>query len=116
MQGNNQYNPTPENNWQNSFQPPPPPPPKDVKPLISMILGIVGIVIGCCCPIAGIGLGVAAVIIAGICYSQNLETNKGFYLAGLITGIAAIVLHIINMILGVVLGMSGFYDSLYSMF
>ena len=76
---------------------------KEIKPMLSMILGIAGIVMSCCCTFAGIGLGIAAAVIGGMCMSQKLEP-KGQALAGLITGIAAIVISIAAIIISIVMG------------
>ena len=112
MQENYQNYRQPEGGGMNNY----PPPKKDIKPLLSMIFGIAGIVVGCCCALAGVGLGSAAVIIGALCMAQKLQAGKGFYIAGFTTGIVAVVLHILNMILGFILNMSGFYEELFNMF
>ena len=72
--------------------------------LISMICGILGILIGCtCCTFAGVGLGILAAVLA-IIERVTLGKFSGLAIAGLICGGAALVLSVVNMVLGGILG------------
>ena len=100
MQDNNQNNQFPDDNWSNDA----PPPKKDVKPLLSLIFSIVGLVIGiCCCTYAGMGLGIAAVILGIVFMSKHEQKGKGMAIAGIIIGALALIGSIINAILGAAL-------------
>ena len=72
-------------------------PPSNTLALVSMILGIAGIILNCCCWPLSVALGIAAIItgIIGLNKVKNgTGSGKGMALAGLICGIVGIVLGI----------------------
>lgn len=71
--------------------------------IASMVCGIVGILIGCCCAMIGILLGGIGVALALYSKKLNGGVMVTFAKVGLILGIISAVLHIINAILGAVL-------------
>lgn len=79
------------------------------KPLVSLILGICGIVFVCVGP--GLPCAVAALIVSNIAINQGFDDSKAKI--GRILGIVGIVLGVIAyigaFILGVMSGMSGSY-------
>lgn len=95
---------------------PPTQPEENVMPLLSMIFGISAIVVGCCCTYLGIGLGIAAIVLAVVCKNKNIDYNRGFRITGFVTGIIGTITSTINMIAGIVLGVTGFWDGFFSAF
>jgi len=89
-----------------------PEPEKSQLPLVSMSLGISGVVSGFfCCELIAIPLGIAAIVLAVICLTKKIEYNKGFTWAGLGTGIAAVVIHtVILLIMVSVVGLAVFIE------
>ena len=105
---------------------PPPPPPgggygggvpgavpgRNQKALISMILGIVGLLGTCLCGIFAAGpLGIAAIVLGVLgrneIASKPGETGNGMALAGIILGVVALILSVVVIIL---VGSGGFED------
>ena len=81
-------------------------PPSNGLAVTSMILGIVGIVSDCCCWPLGAALGIAAIITGVIGLNKVKDGTgggKGMAMAGVICGIAAILLGIASLIGGLVL-------------
>lgn len=71
--------------------------------IASLVLGITGIVPGCCCTYIGIILGILAVVF-GILFlreNKNLVDGKGLAIAGIVLGAIAVVLNIVLIIIGV---------------
>ena len=68
--------------------------------IISLVCGILGILLSCCCTWAAFPLFVAAIILAIV---EKSKTGKmsGFAIAGLICGIVSIVLGIVISIVGI---------------
>jgi hypothetical protein len=80
--------------------------PNTTLAMTSMILGIAGIVLDCCCWPLGAGLGIAAIITGVIGLNKVKDGTgggKGMALAGVICGVAAILLGIASLIGGLVL-------------
>lgn len=76
--------------------------------IASLVLGIVGIVVGCCSGLFGLILSVVGVVLGVLGYTKN-KTKLG--LAGLIVCIVACVWSVISWIIGVALLTS--LESLY---
>lgn len=97
---NNQFNNKPEK--------------KNGLGITSMILGIVGLVLGCCgCYYLSIPLGIASIIL-GIISMRKKETTRGFAIAGIITGSIGIVLTLIIVIMIVYMKSNGTYENIMS--
>ncbi len=62
--------------------------------IVSLICGIVGIVVSCCCCL-GPAAGIAA-IITGIMSIKKQAPGKGMAIAGIITGAVSVVLYLIS--------------------
>ena len=69
--------------------------------IVSLVLGILAIVIGCCFTWLGIILGIAA-IVCGVL--ANKQGKTGLATAGIICGAVGLVFAIIWLILGAVMG------------
>lgn len=87
-------------------------PGRNQKALISMILGIVGLLGTCLCGIFAAGpLGIAAIVLGVLgrkeIASRPGETGSGMALAGIILGVVALILAVIGIIL---VGTGGFED------
>ena len=78
--------------------------------IIGLVLGIIGIVVCCCLACGGLVFGIAGLICSIIGNNQN--GRNGIGTAGMVVSIVAIVLSIINMILGGVLSASGLYNEI----
>jgi len=81
-------------------------PPSTGLAVTSMVLGIVAIVINCCCTLLGAALGIAAIITGFIALNKVKDgtgAGKGMAMAGLICGIIAVVLGIGLLILSLVI-------------
>lgn len=92
-----------------STPPPPPPPgygatpaaPQNAQGLVAMILGIVAIPLVCCVYI-GLPVGIAAAVLGYMGKQKadrGLATNGGQALAGIITGVIAVVFALILLVL-----------------
>jgi hypothetical protein len=82
--------------------------PNNTLGLIAMILGIVSIPLVCCF-FLGVPVAIAAIITGWMGKAkaeQGLATNRGQALAGFYCGIAAIVLAILSVIVGLIFGFS----------
>jgi hypothetical protein len=77
-----------------------PPPPQNNLAMGAMVVGILGILMGLCCPLIGFPLNVAAMIMGGMSLKPP---NKGMAMAGLICGIVGLLLTIANAIAGVII-------------
>ena len=111
-----------------STQPPPPPGPsgmpgaapaqQNMKAIIGLVLGGIGIVMALCCSILGILLGGGGAAL-GYLAQQDIakglapQSSKGMAKAALIVGIVALVASALSLIIGLAMGMSnGFRTSL----
>lgn len=71
--------------------------------LASMIVGIVSVLIGCCCGLFGIPVGLVAAVLGFVGLKQVAErgqSGRGMAIAGIATGAAGIILGIIMFALG----------------
>lgn len=95
--------PTYDNVYNNTYEQPvtPPEPQKtDTLAIVSLILGIASIVLGCCVPYLGIALGVGGII----CSVMSKKKQKtGMATAGLVCSIIGIVLTLIWIVCSVAL-------------
>jgi hypothetical protein len=101
QESNNPYQPPLPGNPQfgyGGFQPGPPP--QNNLAMGAMIVGILGILMGLCCPLIGFPLNLAAMIMGGM---SLRPPNKGMAMAGLVCGIVGMLLTIANAIAGVIL-------------
>ncbi len=69
--------------------------------IVSLVLGILAIVTGCCITYLGILFGIAAIICAVL---ANKQGKTGLATGGLVCGIIGLVLAILWIILGAVMG------------
>jgi len=108
--GQNPYGQTPYNqNMYNQYnQDDYPQNTSNAKGNISMVLGILSMVI-CCCYYLAIPLGIAAIIF-GIVSLKQKEPQKGFAIAGIVTGIIAFLLVIVLFFMALLVYESGAYD------
>ena len=90
----------------------PPPVKGDIKPLLSMIFGITAIVMACCCYVLGAGFGIAAIILALL---SKTDHNKGFKIAGLVTGIIGLVFDVFQMLFVFAFGFAEMFSYEYFM-
>lgn len=77
---------------------------KSTLAIVSLVCGIVGIVLGCCCclgPVAGV-----AAIITGVMNIKKQAPGKGMAMAGIIMGAISVVLYLIIFIVNMVTGAS----------
>lgn len=82
--------------------------------IAALVLGIVSIVVGCCCTPVGFICGGIAVVL-GILVKKNGTGNQSQALAGIICGAIGVVGSIINAIVGAAMGssfMEGFEEGL----
>jgi len=107
--GNSSQNPY-QPSQQFGFQPPPNKPPGQPRneglAITSLVLGIVGIVSACCCWLLSGPIGIAATITGFIALgkvNQGSAGGKGMAIAGVVTGIVAILLSVASLILGIAL-------------
>ena len=84
----------------------------NVLQIVGLVLSILGIVVCCCLACGGLVLGIAGLVCSIIGNGQAGKNGVG--LAGMICGIVAIVLSIINMILGGVITSTGLYQQMIS--
>ncbi|MGN0347727.1 MAG: DUF4190 domain-containing protein, partial [Lachnospiraceae bacterium] len=83
--------------------------PKQSKALaiVALILGILSILLDCCCAVLGFVLGVTAIILACVYRKNNDGQFGGMALAGLICGCVGIATMVISLALGIASGFSG---------
>lgn len=72
--------------------------------IVSLICGIAGIVISCCCCL-GPAAGIAAIITGAISIKKQ-NPGKGMAIAGIITGAVSVVLYLVLMIISLASGAS----------
>jgi hypothetical protein len=79
--------------------------------IISLVCGILGLLISCCCTWAAFPLFIAAIILAIV---EKTKTGKmsGFAIAGLICGIVTIVSVIISIVFSAFISLGGFWTDL----
>lgn len=100
-QNNGYYNGSYQNNGKRNY----------TLGLTSMVLGILSVVFICCCYSITPVLGIASIVLGIISIKKN-EDNKGFAIAGIITGIMGIVLAVVTIVAFIYLKESGIYDEL----
>lgn len=76
-----------------------------------MILGILSVVLACCCYYLAIPLGVASVIL-GIVSMKKQESTKGFAIAGIILGCVGFIFAVVTVISAIYMQKSGMYDEI----
>lgn len=76
--------------------------------IASMVLGILSIVLICCCYIMSIPLGLAAVIF-GIVSIKKDEPHRGYAIAGIITGDIGFIFSVAILILVIYMMETGIY-------
>ncbi|MGI5969133.1 MAG: DUF4190 domain-containing protein [Lachnospiraceae bacterium] len=86
-------------------------PKKNTCGIISMILGILSVVLACCCYYLAIPLGVASVIL-GIVSMKKQESTKGFAIAGIILGCVGFIFAVVTVISAIYMQESGMYDEI----
>lgn len=86
-------------------------PKKNTCGIISMILGILSVVLACCCYYLAIPLGVASVIL-GIVSIKKQESTKGFAIAGIILGCVGFIFAVVTVISAIYMQKSGMYDEI----
>jgi len=86
--------------YQNPVEPAGPSSPNTLQ-IVSLVLGIAGIVLGCCISYLGVILGIAGLLCAVF---GNKEGKTGVGTAGFVCSIVALVLGIIWVIVGLVFG------------
>lgn len=86
-------------------------PKKNTCGIISMILGILSVVLACCCYYLAIPLGVASVIL-GIVSMKKQESTKGFAIAGIILGCVGFIFAVVTVISAIYMQKSGMYDEI----
>ena len=121
---NNQY----ENNQPQYHQPPygqpqygQPPygqpqyeePKKSTLAIVSLVLGIVALLLSCCCSYLSIPLGIAAVVCGAISI-KNKEGGKGMAIAGMITGGVGFFFAVLLVVMTFYMQQSGLYDQMLS--
>ena len=84
--------------------------------IVSLVLGIVSILAGCCCGLCGAPVPIAA-IITGVIAKVKKKPGSGMALAGIITGAVGLVVAIVMVIVGIASGnstsfMKGFSEGL----
>jgi hypothetical protein len=79
--------------------------------IISLVCGILGLLISCCCTWAAFPLFIAAIILAIV---EKTKTGKmsGFAIAGLICGIVTIVSVIISIVFSAFISLGGFWTEM----
>ena len=75
--------------------------------IVSLILGILSILLNCCCAVLGFVLGVTAIILACVYRKNNDGQFGGLALAGLICGCVGIATMVISLAFGIASGFSG---------
>lgn len=84
-----------QNFQNNNYQQPTPPEPKknDTLAIVSLILGIAAIVMGCCITYLGIALGIGGIVCSVM--SKNKSGKSGLGTAGMVCSIIGIVFAVI---------------------
>lgn len=77
---------------------------KNGKAIASLVLGILSLVLGCCCTYLGIILGIISIILANLSKKDSDGIMEGKAKAGMICSIVAIVFSVVSIIL-VLVGM-----------
>lgn len=99
----------------------PEPEQKQTLSIVSLVLGIVGLLFSCCC-CAGIPFDIAAIVVGILAKKKNVP-GQGMALAGIILGAVGIVIYIITVIINLATGsgeaftnsfMEGFQEGLNS--
>lgn len=94
--------PTYNNVYNNTYEQPVAPPEQsqktDTLAIVSLILGIASIVLGCCVPYLGIALGIGGIICSVL---SSKKQKSGFATAGLVCSIIGIVLMVLWIIFSV---------------
>ena len=99
----------------------PEPEQKATLSIVSLVLGIVGLVFSCCCCL-GVPFDIAAIVVGIIAKKKNVP-SQGMALAGIILGAVALVIYVITVIINLVTGsgeafsnsfMEGFQEGLNS--
>ena len=83
--------------------------------ITSMILGIVGIVLSCCCGVFTLPLSIGAVVTGFVAISQaNAGTagGKAFAITGLVCGFCAIGMVVLLFVLGMFMHMPGIMQAI----
>lgn len=83
--------------------------------ITSMVLGILSLVLTCCCYLMSIPLGICAVVFGIVSIRKN-EAQRGFAIAGIITGAIGFVLSVALFILARYLISTGIYDNMLNEF
>lgn len=83
--------------------------------ITSMVLGILSIVLICCCYAMSIPLGIAAVVF-GIVSMRKNEPQRGFAIAGIITGAIGFVCSVAMIIIVRYLVETGMYEKIMNEF
>lgn len=83
--------------------------------IASMVLGILSLLLACCCYYLGIILGIASIIL-GILSMRKQEATKGFAIAGIITGGLGLVFAIVIIIIQISMVNSGAYEDIMTKF
>lgn len=86
---------------------------KTVLSIVSLVLGILSILMGCCCGI-GILMGIGAVVTGGISKSKNMG-GAGMAIAGIVTGSIGILFGIIGTLSFLPAFMEGFIEGMESL-
>ena len=113
--------PPPGGGWGQPYQAPPPPPAQNHMAMVAMILGILSVSLGLClaafCYVGNLILAIPAIVLGFIGLNTSKQTpdqvGRAQALTGIITGFVSVGLTILFIILIVVLGVSGFFDSGY---
>ena len=99
----------------------PEPEQKATLSIVSLVLGIVGLIFSCCCCL-GVPFDIAAIVVGIIAKKKNVP-SQGMALAGIILGAVALVIYVITVIINLVTGsgeafsnsfMEGFQEGLNS--
>lgn len=86
-------------------------PKKNTCGIISLILGILSVVLACCCYYLAIPLGVASVIL-GIVSLNKKESTKGFAIAGIILGCVGLIFAVVTVLSAIYMQKTGIYDEI----
>ena len=74
----------------------------DILGIISLVVGILGIIFNCCCYYVAPVLAIAAIILALVSPKDEYGKRAGLAKAGLICGIVAMVMFIVTIVLTIV--------------
>lgn len=80
----------------------PEPEQKQTLSIVSLVLGIVGLLFSCCC-CAGVPFDIAAIVVGILAKKKNVP-GQGMALAGIILGAVGIVIYIITVIINLATG------------